>query len=219
MNRLSLLFQTISLVFALCVLSILNAHAETASDMPQVEYGSVFLEEQRQMQPSAWQLGVSYSYELSNPYANVHGYSLTASHALSKYTRAGLLTTIYTAQDTYLVSAVNQSLQPSGGSQRVQHPSYSMYATIGVTPLAGHLSFFGNQALPFEFNLLFGAGMTRYREGLTEPGLMWSLRPQARIYRSVSFELSAGQQIEAPWSGSDRLSRLEAGAGFIWAFP
>lgn len=210
-------------LFVLAGLSVAEAKEVTSggevSSLSRVDYGSVYVEEQKQSRPTEWELGLDYGYELSNPYANVNDYSLSATHALGPYFRAGTLISLYSSHDTDLVNAMNHSLRSSGESQKVQHPAYSTYLTLGLTPLSGKLNFFGNQPLAFDFNLVGGAGLTHYQEGETYGGVLLQLAPQLNVTRYLGVRLSVGEQIESPWNASDRLSRLEGGAGIVLGLP
>jgi hypothetical protein len=192
--------------------SAVRAEEQPHSYLKPHEYGELYVLEQNDKETPNWNLGLNYSYELSNPYINLHGMTLTVEHSLSKYLYAGILLTYYVSSQTYLMQTLYQELARDNILADSQVPKYNALAILTLKPLAGHMNFFGNKPVNLEVGLRVGVGYVSYPSEGILPALFWSLRPAVYLSKSILLETGLGQFWDGCFSDKSLVHlRIEAG--------
>ncbi len=205
----------------LILISILSFHYVLANDTTPTQvadYGDVYLMEERTEDKSKWAARLSYSFELSNPYINVHGVNASVMHRFSKYLQVGGKYIKYFNTRSELTQVIEERLLTNSITQSVFGPSDSAYALFGITPLSGRLNLFSATSMPFELSLYAGAGATRYMNNLTLDSYTWSAQVDGFFTDHLGLFTSVGQQIESLLSKPSTIARFEIQVGMAYKF-
>ncbi len=177
-----------------------------------VEYGDVFLEEQRRETPSDWLLSAGYTYEMSNPSLRIHSAALSATRRVSRHLGLGV----------YYARHFTAEMEQRASSSIVMKPSHSAFATLTLFPLSGYLALFERISTSFDVPITMGAGaafyesMSRPASGIKNvyPAMRWSMGPQLFLSKRIGVSLAVGQTLEGPFT-TDYFTRLDLGASVV----
>jgi hypothetical protein len=206
-----------ALSLALLASGTIARAAETPTPISLADYGSLYVDVKRDEHPSNWRASASYSYELSNPFLNLHGFTGSFQRFLGRYALLGGQLTGYASNGTDLMRLTTEQLSTQSIQQVVERPAYSAFVTATVVPLSGYLDFFGNKPLEMEISVTLGVGLSAYHSADARQSLLWSVRPAAFLSRHWSIEAGIGQEIESVFD-STSLVRLQGTAGLAYQF-
>lgn len=216
-------FQTallpVCLLFSIALLACHElAFASTSNSLPDSpvgfsDYGTLYVLEQTEHPVHLWRTSLFYGYELGNPYLNVHSASYVFERSVSRFTWIGMQFNAYLSGPTTLMKALREELQVKNIGTQFSVPIFSAYPIITLVPLRGHLSFFGKKPLEAELSLRAGAGYITYTDHPGRFGLLWSIRPSLHLNSQLSIQAGFGQEIESPFTPSDRLFNFRTDLG------
>ena len=189
----------------------------TAEALTTADYGTLYMLEKREEQSAPWQLGLSYSHELSNAYLNVSGVNASAERELSSYFGIGAQFSYFFSSQTDVTQQVQSALKTDSIQQKVHAPKLSYFGVLSAKPLAGRLNLFSYTTLPFELVLSSGPGVSVYKDGQSYLSMFWSVSPQFMVSQTFGLNFSIGQEIESPFT-NNVLARFEAKVGSVLRF-
>ena len=203
-------------IFAIFVGLMDSSFADETQPEPTSDYGQVYVIEKSLHEVQPWRFGLNYGYEFGNSYQDVHVTTLIAEHSLGRFAWIGVQTNVFISSSTSLMRTLSQQLQVQGVGINAQVPNYSIYPVFTWNPLGGHMSFLGNRPLEAELGIKIGGGYISYAGSPARFGLLWSIRPVVHFSEQWSAQGGFGQEIEAPFSSTDRLFHLRGELGISY---
>lgn len=218
------------------ILASLTCHLPTdayAADAPQTvkkdsssvtsgvssqDYGTIFIVEQKNRPISNWRVSLNTSYEFSNPYTDVFGFSQSIERSVGRYVRLGAQLSEFVVKDTFLMNVLRDELKSQRYTLRTQAPLLAASGIATLVPLSGHFAFFGDQPLEAELAVRLGVGGISYRNESLRLLTSWSIRPSFHLNKRWSVQMGFGQDIESVFSNLDRMARFKGDIGLSYGF-
>ena len=220
MKRILILLAVNCLCFSLSTPSRAESAADDSSGLASLDYETVYLEEKREASPYPWKVGVLLGAEFGDAYLNMQSATLTALRGIGgmdvrQHLAAGVSVNKFFVQDGTLTQSLNNSQIVSVNAAR---PAYSAFGVLEFTPFLGNINLILNDPVELALAIRVGAGTMFYQANQSYPAAMWSLCPQVGVSRRVGLELGAGQEIESPFNGGNRVARWMGQAGAFFRF-
>lgn len=186
-----------------------------ARGISEMEYGDLFLSQQKDAIETPWFLGLGYQYGFNNPYLNVHGIQTQLGYRFGRFFQLGAAFTFMANNETGLAERLRIELGAQGIDSRVARPFFNSELQVGVIPLSGVVNLFSLKAVTLELPILVGLGASRYsNRSQWDPSLSLAIQPQIFFTPRLGAQLSLRTRGEHFGAGEWQ-NRVEAGIGFI----
>ncbi|MBF0208033.1 MAG: hypothetical protein HQK53_14230 [Oligoflexia bacterium] len=191
----TILFTTFLATRSIFCTAVYAAAATNTTETP-VEYGTLYLVEQKEMPSFPWQVSASFGSEVGNPYERIYDISLMGQHSIGHYVWAGLQYSKFYSSHTTLTNQLLDELNLHGFGAKIKVPSQSLFAVATLVPFMGYSSFIGGKPLAMEIDFRVGAGCVFYKGDADRLALTYSLRPVVWVTRQVSVQFGIGHIYE-----------------------
>lgn len=179
----------------------------------KLNYGNVFIAEERLSNKGYWELNLGYGYEFSNAYYHIYKLHLAGIYNLNTFFAVGPEFNFYKNKEKYSSATFNEQIRniiPL--KQEVRQPLSSTFLTGHLYLLQGKVNFFSKKVIKMRLVLKGGLGRVTYEGGYVYNAACWELGILPNILKNVDLKLSLNQVIEMPFM-SESVSRTQVQVG------
>ena len=178
---------------------------EEAFATPMVNYGQIFMEENRSAAYFPFEISAFGGYEISSPYMASYFYGGEISYGFHSLLRFGLEYSVYHSTISSTLSALSEELKPYGMDIAYPVLESTVYFNWHGSIFIGHLNLAGFSKMSMDFPVHLGAGVMNMEKDKKLFAIKWGTGPRFYITSQLGVQVLLSQMLS-----------LERGAQFLY---
>jgi len=170
-------------------------------------YGELMILDQQKDVSGENQVQISAGYDVTNPYLNTYGFSISYLKEWTPILDFGAEGTIYSSNPSRYNETLRDELSVFGITADQDRPSMSAFGLLRLRLLDGRVNLLGYKALPFRFHFKLGSGAIWHEDHTRNSALTWGFEPSLFLSPHWGCSLRFDQDVDGAWSGKKLIYR------------